>query len=205
MNSFRFLRAGIAAEIARQTALLEAGVPVVQETLHYDPVSGAITPLRSKEEAHDYRYFPEPDLVPLLATEAMLSSARAELPAELPAERAARFEHELGLNHGRARDLANRAELGDYFEQALAGDGVDPVELSNWIPLLVREIGTDSDPADSKVTPQSLAALAAMVKAREVSRDAARDVLRRLVAEGGDPRTVVEREGLGAVNADDGG
>jgi aspartyl-tRNA(Asn)/glutamyl-tRNA(Gln) amidotransferase subunit B len=209
MNSFAFLERGVKAEIERQRALLEAGEAVVQETLHYDPVSGSITPLRSKEEAHDYRYFPEPDLVPLVATEAMLGAAREALPAELPAERAARFEQQLGLNPGRARDLAFRAELADYFERALAaGDGnggVDAVELSNWIPQLVERIGSDGDPAQSRVAPESLAALATMVKAREVSRDAAREVLTRLVNEGGDPRAIVEREGLGALSAEDDG
>src|SRR5947209_1132169 len=207
MNSFAYLERGVKAEIERQTRLLEAGEPVVQETLHYDPVSGSITPLRSKEEAHDYRYFPEPDLVPLLATEEMLADARDALPAELPAERAARFEHELGLNPGRAQEFAFRAELGDYFERALAadGDGVDPVELSNWIPQLVERIGPNADPAESKVAPESLAALATMVKAKEVSRDAAREVLTRLAAEGGDPRAIVEREGLGALSGEDDG
>ena len=95
MNSFRFLAQGVRAEIDRQIALLRAGEKVVQETLHFDPTSGQLTPLRSKEEAHDYRYFPEPDLVPLLATPAMLDAARAALP-ELPAARARRFESELG-------------------------------------------------------------------------------------------------------------
>jgi len=211
MNSFRFLERGVRAEIERQVELLEAGESVIQETLHFDPVSGRLTPLRSKEEAHDYRYFPEPDLAPLLATEEMLAAARAALPAELPAERAARFEHELGLSAGRARELAFRAELGDYFERALAAggngsrDGVDPIELSNWIPQLVERIGSDSDPAKSRVAPESLAALATMVKAREVSRDAAREVLTRLAEEGGDPRAIVEREGLGALGEGDGG
>jgi aspartyl-tRNA(Asn)/glutamyl-tRNA(Gln) amidotransferase subunit B len=205
MNSFAFLERGVNAEIARQTRLLEAGEPVVQETLHYDPVSGSITPLRSKEEAHDYRYFPEPDLVPLVATEEMVTRARQALPSELPAERAARFEQELGLNAGRAREFAFRAELGDYFERALAADDVDPVDLSNWIPQLVERIGSDVDPSQSKVGPESLAALATMVKAREVSRDAAREVLTHLVAEGGEPRAIVEREGLGALSDDEGG
>jgi aspartyl-tRNA(Asn)/glutamyl-tRNA(Gln) amidotransferase subunit B len=208
MNSFAFLERGIRAEIARQTELLEAGEQLVQETLHFDPVSGALTPLRSKEEAEDYRYFPEPDLVSLLATEEMLAAARADLPAELPAERAARFEHELGLNPGRARELAFRAELGDYFERALAAGasngGADAVEVSNWIPQLVERIGSD-DPAQSKVAPESLATLAGMVKAKEVSRDAAREVLSRLVQEGGDPRAIIEREGLGALSAEDDG
>src|SRR4051794_35339113 len=97
MNSFRFLEKGIRAEIARQEALVRAGEEVVQETLHFDPRLETLTPLRSKEEAHDYRYFPEPDLVPVTITEAMLDRARAALP-ELPAARAERFERDLGLS-----------------------------------------------------------------------------------------------------------
>ena len=211
MNSFAFVAKGIDAEIERQKRLLDAGQPVFQETLHFDPVTGSLTPLRSKEEAHDYRYFPEPDLVPLLATEEMLAAARAALPAELPAERAIRFEQELGLHADTARLFAFRAELGDYFEQALAAAGanggseLEPAELSNWIGPLVERIGSDADPASSNVTPESLATLATMVKAKEVSRDAAREVLTLLVQEGGDPRQIVEREGLGAITAEDDG
>jgi aspartyl-tRNA(Asn)/glutamyl-tRNA(Gln) amidotransferase subunit B len=209
MNSFAFLERGIRAEIERQVAALRAGDAVVQETLHYDPRTGALTPLRSKEEAHDYRYFPEPDLVPLVVSAELRDSAQAALPTELPVERATRFEHELGLSAGRARELAFRAELGDYFERALEAAGIDggadPVELSNWIPQLVERIPRDSDPADSKVAPESLATLAAMVKAREVSRDAAREVLSMLVEQGGDPHAIVEREGLRAISGEDDG
>ena len=204
MNSFRFLERGVRAEIDRQIRLLESGQPVVQETLHFDPVSGRLTPLRSKEEAHDYRYFPEPDLLPLVVSEEMLAAARAELP-ELPAERAARFERELGLSTELARSFAFRAELGDYFERALASDGADPMTIANWIPQLVERIGSDADPGGSNVSPESLAALAAMVSAREVSRDAAREVLTLLVQEGGDPRALVDREGLGALRGEDDG
>jgi len=211
MNSFRFLERGVRAEVERQIGLLGAGESVAQETLHFDPASGRLTPLRSKEEAHDYRYFPEPDLVPLLVSEELREAARADLPAELPTERATRFEHELGLSAARARELAFRAELGDYFERALAGPGdghaerVDPVELSNWIPQLVERIGSDADPAQSRVAPENLAELAVMVKQRAVSRDAAREVLTRMVGEGGSPREIVEREGLGALSADEDG
>jgi aspartyl-tRNA(Asn)/glutamyl-tRNA(Gln) amidotransferase subunit B len=211
MNSFAFVAKGIEAEIERQKRLLDAGAAVVQETLHFDPTTGSLTPLRSKEEAHDYRYFPEPDLVPLVATEDMLAAARAALPAELPAERAFRFERELGLHADTARLFAFRSELGDYFEQALAAAGangaaeLEPAELSNWIGPLVERIGSDADPASSNVTPESLATLATMVKAKEVSRDAAREVLTLLVQEGGDPRQIVEREGLGAITAEDDG
>jgi aspartyl-tRNA(Asn)/glutamyl-tRNA(Gln) amidotransferase subunit B len=204
MNSFRFLEDGIEAEIERQTALLESGEAVVQETLHFDPVSGRLTPLRSKEEAHDYRYFPEPDLVPLVATPEMLDAARAQI-GELPADREARFARDYGLSAELSRLFAFRPELGDYFERALAaGDGAGPVEIANWIPQLVERIGSHADPAGSKVSPENLASLASMVKAKQISRDAGREVLTLLVEEGGEPERIVEREGLGAISGDDG-
>jgi aspartyl-tRNA(Asn)/glutamyl-tRNA(Gln) amidotransferase subunit B len=206
MNSFAFLERGVRAEIDRQIALIRAGEPVVQETLHFDPASDRLTPLRSKEEAHDYRYFPEPDLVPVLATEEMLAAARADLP-ELPAARAQRFERELGLSSERARELAFRPELADYFERAVTAarsngdtDGAGAVEIANWIPLLVERIAPATDPAESKVKPESLALIVHMVTSKEVSRDAARAVLTKLVEEGGEPREIVERDGLGAIS-----
>jgi aspartyl-tRNA(Asn)/glutamyl-tRNA(Gln) amidotransferase subunit B len=202
MNSFRFLEDGVRAEIERQTALLEGGEPVVQETIHFDPRTGRLSPLRSKEEAHDYRYFPEPDLVPLEITEPMLEAARAALP-ELPAARAERLQSEYGLAADRAHELAFRTELGDYFERAVSdGDGVDPVELANWIPQLVERIGSDTDPASSSVTPAALAALARMVSAKHLSRGNARELLTVLATEGGDPEQIVEAKGLGALGDD---
>jgi aspartyl-tRNA(Asn)/glutamyl-tRNA(Gln) amidotransferase subunit B len=206
MNSFRYLERGLRAEIKRQTALVKAGESVVQETMHFDPATGGLTPLRSKEEAHDYRYFPEPDLVPLLVTDEIRAAAQAAIP-ELPAARMERFERELGLASGIARDLAFRRELADYYERALAeapAGKVTPVEVANWVPQLVERIGSGFDPAESRVSAGALSALAAMVSAKEVSRDAARDVLTALVAEGGDPAAIVERDGLGALSAEDG-
>ena len=203
MNSFRFLRDGVEAEIERQRQLLDAGRSVDQETLHFDPRTGRLTSLRSKEEAHDYRYFPEPDLVPLVITDQMLAAARADLP-ELPAARAERYERELGLGHERSHLLAFRGELGDYYERALAdGDGVDPVELANWIPQLVERIGSDADPAGSKVAPAGLAMLARMVGAKEVSRGNAREVLTALVNGGGDPAAIIAAKGFGAIGGGD--
>jgi aspartyl-tRNA(Asn)/glutamyl-tRNA(Gln) amidotransferase subunit B len=201
MNSFRFLERGVRAEIERQEGLLRAGEAIVQETLHFDPVSGALSPLRSKEEAHDYRYFPEPDLVPVVLTEEMLSAARDALP-ELPAARAERYERNLGLSPDRARQLAYRADLAAYYEAAL-GDAPDPVSLANWLgDDLVARIG-DADPASSKVEPAALAALATLVAEKKVNSGAARQVLDKLVADGGDPAQIVEAEGLGAVGGSD--
>ena len=199
MNSFRFLERGVAAEIERQRAILEAGEEVVQETLHFDPSSGAISSLRSKEEAHDYRYFPEPDLVPIATTEAMLDDARAAMP-ELPAARAERFERELGLSAERARQLAFRAELGDFYERALAADAAHPRRLADWVGgELVGALG-DADPAASTVAPAALAALVAMVAERTLTVTAAREVLSVLVADGGDPAQIVAARGLEAID-----
>ncbi len=203
MNSFRFIERGIRAELARQEALLRAGEAVVQETLHFDPRTEAITSLRSKEEAHDYRYFPEPDLTPVTITPEMLERARAALP-ELPADRAQRFEAELGLSADSAKLLAFRSELGDFFEAALAGNGAEPQPLANWISNeLIARIGADEDPAESNVAPTALATLVGMVSRKEVTQNAARDVLDKLVAQGGDPQAIVEAEGLGAVGGAD--
>jgi aspartyl-tRNA(Asn)/glutamyl-tRNA(Gln) amidotransferase subunit B len=203
MNSFRFLERGVRAEIERQTQLRQSGEPVAQETLHFDPASGRLTSLRSKEEAHDYRYFPEPDLVPLLVDQAMVEAGRDALP-ELPAAWAERLEAELGLSGERAHELAFRRELGDYFERvvAAAGPESDAVAIANWLPELVQRIGSDADPAESRVTPEALAALVSMTSARQISRDAAREVLTRLVNEGGDPAQIVEREELGSLAGD---
>ena len=123
MNSFRFLERGIEAELARQRELLESGEEVVQETLHFDPNDGSLTSLRSKEYAHDYRYFPEPDLVPVVPTEEMLKEARESLP-ELPAARRERYMSEVGLSEEAASTLAFNADFGEYFERAIdAADG----------------------------------------------------------------------------------
>jgi aspartyl-tRNA(Asn)/glutamyl-tRNA(Gln) amidotransferase subunit B len=202
MNSFRYIERGIDAEIARQTAIVEAGGEVEQETLHYDVATGAISSLRSKEEAHDYRYFPEPDLVPVVVDEAMIAAARAELP-ELPAQRATRYEQELGLSADSARQLAFRADLAAYFERALSADGQHPQALANWITgELVARIG-DADPATSKVEPAAIAQLVALVRAKTVTPGAAKQVLDTLVAQGGDPRAIVESEGLAAIGGGD--
>jgi aspartyl-tRNA(Asn)/glutamyl-tRNA(Gln) amidotransferase subunit B len=202
MNSFRYLERGVEAEIARQTAIVEGGQDVEQETLHYDPVAGSITSLRSKEEAHDYRYFPEPDLVPIVLEQQMLDAARAALP-ELPAQRAERYERELGLSADSARRLAFRAELAAYFERALAADREHPQALANWITgELTARLG-DAEPAGSNVTPEALARLVALVRAKRITSGAAKQVLDALVAEGGDPQAIVEAQGLGAMEGGD--
>ena len=216
MNSFRFIEQGINAEVARQTALLEAGERVHQETLHFDPRTGSITSLRSKEGSHDYRYFPEPDMPPVAIPEELLAAALDSVP-ELPLERAERFRSELGLHEESARLLAFRRALGDYFEETLqaAGASGDRQQIANWIGNdLVRRLealrkdGDDTDddatdPAASKVTPAALAELVALVGAKTINRKAGEQVLDVLVAEGGHPQAIVDEKGLAAVGGAD--
>ena len=189
MNSFRFIERGIDAELARQRELIESGEVVTQETLHFDPRSGSITSLRSKEEAHDYRYFPEPDLVPLAPTEEMLAEARAALP-ELPGEREARYTSELGLTDAHARQLARDPELGERFETAVAADSSNAGAVANWLT---------GEAQAREVEPAALASLVALVEDGKVTNQAGKKVLAVLAERGGDPAEIVESEGLGTM------
>jgi aspartyl-tRNA(Asn)/glutamyl-tRNA(Gln) amidotransferase subunit B len=205
MNSFRFLERGIEAEIDRQIATWESGQEVVQETIHFDPATGSLTPLRSKEEVHDYRYFPEPDLVPLAPTAEMLERARAALP-ELPVARLERYRSDFGLPGDVAATLVSWEELGSFFEESLAaarGDGgVEPASLARWttgeLVARLREHGLE-DPRESKLSPRALATLVGMVERKSLSQSAAKEVLAELTAEGGDPAAIVESKGLAPI------
>ena len=201
MNSFRFVAQGINAEIERQTALLEAGETVSQETLHFDPASGRLTPLRSKEEAHDYRYFPEPDLVPLVPTEQMIQAgarraagaacgARRALPARLGAAGGDRAAVRLPARAGRllrgggerGRRLGGRRDLGQGRAALAPARRVRPGGVERPADH-ARQAGRPR--ADGGVT-----------------RGAGRQVLDRMVGHGGDPAEIVEAEGLGAMGDD---
>ena len=203
MNSFRFLERGVEAELVRQLALIEAGGTVVQETLHFHPEDGSLTPLRSKEEAHDYRYFPEPDLVPLAPTEAMLREARESLP-ELPEARLRRYSEEMGVAEDVATVLVADPETADYFERAAgAATDVEPRVVANWVTgeLAAALRGDSGESAgDSKVEPKALARLVTMVHEKKISHGSGKTVLSTLVAEGGDPQSIVEREGLAQIS-----
>jgi aspartyl-tRNA(Asn)/glutamyl-tRNA(Gln) amidotransferase subunit B len=203
MNSFRFLQRGVEAELARQRELVEAGGTVEQETLHFDPASGSLTSLRSKEEAHDYRYFPEPDLVPLAPTEEMLREARESLP-ELPAARIGRYEG-IGVPADVALTLATDPRTAGYFENVVeAADGIEPRVLANWVTgelaAALRQAEVDGGAADSRVSPEAMAALVGMVAEKKISHGSAKTVLATLVLEGGDPAAIVEREGLAQMS-----
>jgi aspartyl-tRNA(Asn)/glutamyl-tRNA(Gln) amidotransferase subunit B len=203
MNSFRFLERGIEAELARQRELIGAGGRVVQETLHFHPEDGSLTALRSKEEAHDYRYFPEPDLVPLAPTEAMLREARESLP-ELPEARMRRYEDELGLSAENAAQLAADPADAAYFEAVReSAPAVEAQAVANWVTGELAAALRQADAgraADSKVAPEALAALVALVAEKKISHGSGKQVLVALVAEGGDPAAIVDRDGLAQIS-----
>ncbi len=201
MNSFRFLMQGINAEVKRQVALREGGGRVQQETLHFDPGTGRLNTLRSKEEAHDYRYFPEPDLVPVVPTDHMRREARVALP-ELPAERAERYAKDWEIPEDTARLFAFEPDWGDFFEEAATAAA--PLE-ARPIANLVMELRSRLDgaePTSAPVTAQAVAGLARLVEERKTTPGNARKALEILAREGGDPQAVIEREGLGAMDDD---
>ncbi|HEU5104760.1 MAG TPA: Asp-tRNA(Asn)/Glu-tRNA(Gln) amidotransferase subunit GatB [Solirubrobacterales bacterium] len=203
MNSFRFLQRGVEAELARQRELVESGGTVEQETLHFDPASGSLTSLRSKEEAHDYRYFPEPDLVPLVPTEEQLREARKSLP-ELPVARIARYE-EMGLAYDVALTLATDPRTAGYFENVVeAGDGIEPRVLANWVTgelaAALRQAEVEGGAADSRISPPDLAKLVRLVGEKKISHGSGKTVLAAMVKDGGDPEEIIEREGLAQMS-----
>ncbi len=190
MNSFKFLAEGMAAEIRRQIDLLERGEPVVQETLHYDPGSKALRSLRSKEEAHDYRYFPEPDLVPLAPAAELVERLREELP-ELPAARTARFAESYGLPPQYATDLNAEPRLADYFEAVAAH--ADAKSAADWV------LNTRPAPVD-EVPPERLAELIGLISAGTITSTIAKQVYELMLEErNAAPADLVERHGLASI------
>ncbi|HSL01886.1 MAG TPA: Asp-tRNA(Asn)/Glu-tRNA(Gln) amidotransferase subunit GatB [Rubrobacteraceae bacterium] len=204
MNSFRFVEKGISRELERQRAVLESGARVEQTTIHYDPEADEVHELRSKEYAHDYRYFPEPDLLPLELTEARVREIGGRLP-ELPNEMRARFVEEYGLSEYDAGVLTADRDLALFYEQVVSGDGTDPKQAANWVSgdLRARLNEAGVGVADSKVTPEHLRELVSLVSGGEISRSAAKEVLGKTFETGDSPSAIAEREGLSAVGGDE--
>lgn len=200
MNSFRFLQQALEAEVPRQVAILEAGGSIDQETLHFDPATGTTTPLRSKEEAHDYRYFPEPDLVPLVMDPDWVEEVRAGLP-ELPGARVERFMMQYGLPRSDAVVLGGSGPLARFYEKVVA-HGVDAKLAANWTmgEYLAYVNAAGLEPGHGHVTAERLARLIGMVAAGAVSTSAAKEVFVRMVEERAEPEAVVERHGLGQIS-----
>ncbi len=193
LNSFRNVERAIAYERERQIDAVERGETIVQETRLWDADRGVTEPMRGKEEAHDYRYFPEPDLVPLKIDPAWIDEVRGTLP-ELPKARMERFERDYGIPRYDAKILTGTKSLADYYE-AVARLGAPPKAASNWIKdellaLHREDIGTCA------VTPERLAGLMALIEAGTISGKIAKQVLPDMIASGRGAREIVEARGL---------
>lgn len=200
INSFRFVERAIEHEIARQSRILDAGGKIDQETRLWDAQQGVSLPMRSKEEANDYRYFPDPDLPPLSVDDALIASLRDELP-EMPAQKRARYCDELSLSADDARTLAGDRALADFFDAAVTAYGKGPggaKAVSNWIlSELLRELAkSEADIASCPIAPAALARLVALIDDKTISGKIAKDVFAEMFETGAEPDTIVEKKGL---------
>jgi aspartyl-tRNA(Asn)/glutamyl-tRNA(Gln) amidotransferase subunit B len=204
MNSFRFLRQAIDYEVRRQVEIVEGGGKVLQETRLFDTVRGETRSMRSKEEAHDYRYFPEPDLPPVLVDAATVDRIRAALP-ELPRARAARYQGTLGLSAYDAGVLVADVAVADFFDAALAAYGAGPEaakKIANWlagdVARLANEAGTG--PAAWKLAPAALAEVLKLIDAGTIGGPGAKQVVEEVFRTGAAPAEVVRAKGLAQVS-----
>ncbi|MBF0309066.1 MAG: Asp-tRNA(Asn)/Glu-tRNA(Gln) amidotransferase subunit GatB [Magnetococcales bacterium] len=205
LNSIRNVQRAIAWEMERHIEIVEDGGSIVQETRLWDANKGETRSMRSKEEAHDYRYFPEPDLPPLLLTEERIAKIRAALP-ELPEQRRARFEADYGLSGYDAGVLTAAMELADYFETALGvlreAGFQDPKGVANWVmgDLLGYLNRSGLEIGDSPVSSTQLARLLIMVLEGTISGKMAKQVFGQMCASGGEPEAIVAEQGLAQVS-----
>jgi aspartyl-tRNA(Asn)/glutamyl-tRNA(Gln) amidotransferase subunit B len=195
VNSIRFIGQAIEHEARRQIAVLEDGGSIEQETRLFDPNKGETRPMRNKEEAHDYRYFPDPDLLPLELTDAFVEELRASLP-ELPDEKKARLAHDYGLSAYDADVLAAERATADFFEEVARGR--DPKAAANWVinELTGRLNKEGMEIASSPISASQLGAILDLIAAGTISGKIAKEVFEIVWTEGGDPRAVVEARGL---------
>ena len=200
LNSFRNVQRALEFEVKRQAAALDAGERIVQETRLFDAERGVTQSMRSKEYAHDYRYFPEPDLVPLRLDAAWVGEIRAALP-ELPRARHQRFVAQYGLSAYDAGLLTQSQALADYYETAVRAHA-NPKALANWITTeLLHEVDAADETAVKgvRVRPESLAGLVGLIDDGTINSRIAKDVFARMLASGEDAATIVKREGLTQV------
>lgn len=199
MNSMRFIQQAIEYEARRQIAILEAGGKIDQETRLYDPDKGETRSMRSKEEAHDYRYFPDPDLLPLEIEQAWVDDIAAALP-ELPDAKKARFIGDYGLSEYDASVLTADLDAAHYFEAVVteAGDGK---LAANWVinELFGRLKKEESDITQSPVSPAQLGAIIGLIKSGDISGKIAKDLFEIVFTEGGDPAQIVDARGMKQV------
>jgi aspartyl-tRNA(Asn)/glutamyl-tRNA(Gln) amidotransferase subunit B len=198
MNSFSAVEKALKYEKERQKNLLENGENVDQVTLGWNSDAGEAQPMRSKEEAHDYRYFPEPDLVPLVIDEEWRKRVRSELP-ELPGEKADRWKEEFDLPDYDIGELTEDKEIANYFEESVA-EYDSPKEISNWMMSELFRVLKLPEAELEDVEPEDFAYLVELVGEGEINDNTAKDVLERSFTEGNTPQEIVESEGLKKIS-----
>ncbi|HEX9458727.1 MAG TPA: Asp-tRNA(Asn)/Glu-tRNA(Gln) amidotransferase subunit GatB [Thermoanaerobaculia bacterium] len=203
LNSFRYLRSAIDFEIARQSAALESGGVITQETRLYDPAAGETRPMRSKEEAHDYRYFPDPDLLPLVVERAWIDEIARAIP-ELPHIRAERYQRDFALSAVDAEALVTSRQLAGYFEAVVDASG-NPRAAANWVRNEVLRILNEQklDIADYRVSPAMLGRLIRLIDSGAIGGKSAKEVFDDMSASGDDPEQIVTRKGLAQISDPD--
>ncbi len=200
MNSFRALQRALAYEIRRQEEVLDSGGEIAQETRHWDADANVTTPLRTKEYAYDYRYFPEPDLVPLELEREFIASVEATLP-ELPAQRRRRLREEYGLPAHDAAVLTSSKAMGDFYEEAVAA-GADPKAVSNWmmgeLSAYLNAMGVEIE--EVPVSPAQLAGMVKLVEKGTISGKIAKSVFEEMLKSGRDAEDIVAERGLTQIS-----
>lgn len=200
INSFRFIERAINYEVERQIELIESGGKVIQQTLLYDPTKNETRPMRSKEEANDYRYFPDPDLLPLIITDEMIESVRAELP-ELPQQKRQRFMDQYGLSHYDATMLVSSQGLADYFEVVVKESNNQPKLAVNWVmgELAGALNKSNLDIEHSPVTAIQIGKLVSRIADNTISGKIAKTIFEALWNQEGDVDHIIEKKGLKQV------
>ena len=203
LNSFRFLGRAIDYEIQRQIGVLESGGRIVQETRLFDPVAGETRVMRSKEEAHDYRYFPDPDLFTLQVDHAWIEEVRGSIPA-LPDARIERYQREHGMSLVDAEVLVTARAVADFFESTVR-ESANARAAANWVRNDVLRILNESkiDLAEYRVTPATLGRLIRMIDSGAIGGKAAKEVFDEMSATGDSPEAIVERKGLAQISDPD--
>lgn len=198
LNSFKAVKQAIEFEYQRQCDMKEYGETIVQETRLWNANKLETYSMRSKEEAHDYRYFPDPDLTPIVIDDAMIEKIRAELP-ELPDAKSARFEKEYGIPRYDADVLSATRELGDYYEQTVKL-GANPKKASNWIMSeLLANVSDTEKMSEFRIQPDTLSKLIRLMDTDVISGKIAKMIFAEMLENGGDPEAIVEAKGLKQV------
>jgi aspartyl-tRNA(Asn)/glutamyl-tRNA(Gln) amidotransferase subunit B len=198
LNSISGVCSGVDYEIRRQIQLLESGGTVVQETRRWDADRGVSTSMRGKEDAHDYRYFPDPDLPPLRLSEDFVESLRREVP-ELPFDKQRRYAEQYRLPYTVTSVLCPNKSFADFFEAALCENDDNPLAIANWMANdLIREMSAEEEPDLSgiKIRPSHLAQLVRLTDSGDLSKQSAKDVFVEMFRTGDAPDLVVDRNGL---------